>query len=513
MFTPVNPVLRGCRLASPLIALVLVVCACAPAATPSVTQAGPSTPAMTPSQTPSADEAIEGFLAFASGDEQPMHVEWEGKVATADSVLMTVSAQLDDAGPAERLRSTYMREDTTRKTEYVHAPSGSYERGRDGIWWSTEGGGFGLGELLEKAVEVTAAADPDAAPGAGWVLTAAPVKLPQASVNDFFSFGVANGDVSATTTEFTVRVDAAGIPLSAHVTADVVIDVGTKVSKAVADYTWEFSDIGRKIDVVAPTEAWRRYLLPSAYTVIRYPASWTHVAGDDGGYITSPAGLAAFAFVALTNATGDLRKVLEGYDSELGQTPLERGDIVIDGVPGFVTSYKRDASGKQTTEFSAAVVVPGPKPDWRRLQVVSIYVPDNILETARPEIDRLFENVTILDPISALPEGTCYVEADMTLPEHVQVVACEELHDGEIHEAVALAGTAAPEGAARDAIHAQCLAAFEEHVGIAADESALRNRTFGPDPEEWDAGIRTAVCVVTDPMADGTTGSLVGARR
>jgi hypothetical protein len=294
--------------------------------------------------------------------------------------------------------------------------------------------------------------------------------------------------------------------------ADLVIDAGTKVTAAVADYTWQFSNIGEGIDVVAPDEAWQRYLAPAAYTAIRYPDSWEYVA-EDGGWIVSPTGFMAHAWVALTDATGEARKVLEAFDYQLDQTPLERTGIVIDGVPGYLSSYATDVLAGPTTELSAAVVVPGMSPNMRRLQVVSVYVPDKQLESAQPEIDRLFENVTILDSISALAEGTCYIVVDMRLPEAVQVVACDQLHDGEIHEVVALTGTTAPEGAASDAIHAQCLAAFEKHVGIAAEESALRNRTFVPDPEMWAAGIRTAVCVVTDPMADGTTGSLAGAGR
>jgi hypothetical protein len=92
-------------------------------------------------------------------------------------------------------------------------------------------------------------------------------------------------------------------------------------------------------------------------------------------------------------------------------------------------------------------------------------------------------------------------------------VPCSEPHTEEVFATVTL-----PEGdfPGMPAIIAQgedsCFAEFEGFVGLSYEESVLEIGLYPPEEENWLAGDRLVVCVVSDPAGD-TTGTLADANR
>ena len=93
-------------------------------------------------------------------------------------------------------------------------------------------------------------------------------------------------------------------------------------------------------------------------------------------------------------------------------------------------------------------------------------------------------------------------------------VPCSEPHTEEVFATVTL-----PEGdfPGMPAIIAQgedsCFAEFERFVGLSYEESVLEIGLYPPEEENWLAGDRLVVCVVSDPAAGDTTGTLADANR
>ena len=83
---------------------------------------------------------------------------------------------------------------------------------------------------------------------------------------------------------------------------------------------------------------------------------------------------------------------------------------------------------------------------------------------------------------------------------------CDASHSHEVADAWLLEGAAGAAGIGRSELtlaqEARCEAAFEAHVGHAVEGSTLRLTTGVPTERSWDAGIRTAVCLVSN--ADDT---------
>ena len=84
--------------------------------------------------------------------------------------------------------------------------------------------------------------------------------------------------------------------------------------------------------------------------------------------------------------------------------------------------------------------------------------------------------------------------------------ACDQSHSHEVADVWLLEGAAGAAYPGRSELtlaqEARCEAAFETHVGHAVEGSTLRLTTGVPTELAWDAGIRTAVCLVSN--ADDT---------
>ena len=84
--------------------------------------------------------------------------------------------------------------------------------------------------------------------------------------------------------------------------------------------------------------------------------------------------------------------------------------------------------------------------------------------------------------------------------------ACDASHSHEVADAWLLDGAAGAAYPGRSELtlaqEARCEAAFAAHVGRPSDGSSLRLTTGVPTERAWDAGVRTAVCLVSN--ADDT---------
>lgn len=93
------------------------------------------------------------------------------------------------------------------------------------------------------------------------------------------------------------------------------------------------------------------------------------------------------------------------------------------------------------------------------------------------------------------------------------VVPCSEPHDEEAFYTFDLSGGAFPgDDPMWTAVEQNCGPQFEMFIGLEYTASALDWFFHAPDRQSWDAGARTVVCVVYDPVGK-VTGSLAGAVR
>jgi hypothetical protein len=93
----------------------------------------------------------------------------------------------------------------------------------------------------------------------------------------------------------------------------------------------------------------------------------------------------------------------------------------------------------------------------------------------------------------------------------VPVVPCEEPHASEVFHTYEIPGDTFP-GDFTQVTQEQCGPAFQQFVGVPAEQSALTLTWLEPTAQTWAEGDRELVCIVEDP-AGNVTGSLQGAAR
>jgi hypothetical protein len=109
--------------------------------------------------------------------------------------------------------------------------------------------------------------------------------------------------------------------------------------------------------------------------------------------------------------------------------------------------------------------------------------------------------------------GDCLNDAsvDPDMVTTVPLVTCDKPHDTEVILSVIMEDGDYP---GEDAVSAradeECLAAFEDYVGLAYDDSAYDFAYYVPTVESWAAGDQEILCTVYDP-AGPITGTLEGA--
>jgi Septum formation len=92
------------------------------------------------------------------------------------------------------------------------------------------------------------------------------------------------------------------------------------------------------------------------------------------------------------------------------------------------------------------------------------------------------------------------------------VVPCTQPHDSEVYHIYNVPGDDFP-GDFTQITQEQCGPAFQQFVGVPAEQSTLQATTLEPTLETWtQADDRELVCIVMDP-AGNLTGSLQGAAR
>ena len=142
--------------------------------------------------------------------------------------------------------------------------------------------------------------------------------------------------------------------------------------------------------------------------------------------------------------------------------------------------------------------------------VVALFGGWLVLQLTKPEVirvpevragDCLYIRAADADP-DLSPIGTESGTLLVLFEQSAERAPCDASHSHEVADAWQLDG---PSGAAYPgrseltlAQEGRCEAAFETHVGHAVDGSTLRLTTGVPTERVWDAGIRTAVCLVSN---------------
>ena len=144
-----------------------------------------------------------------------------------------------------------------------------------------------------------------------------------------------------------------------------------------------------------------------------------------------------------------------------------------------------------------AVIVGG----WLILQLTE---PKVIRVTDVRTGDCLYVRAADADPQGATgrPIGSDGAVITALFEHSAERASCEASHSHEVADAWILAdaqGAAYPgQGVLSDRELARCQAAFERYVGRAEDGSTLALTVGIPTPPAWDAGVRNAVCLVSN---------------
>lgn len=115
--------------------------------------------------------------------------------------------------------------------------------------------------------------------------------------------------------------------------------------------------------------------------------------------------------------------------------------------------------------------------------------------------------------VFTLTVGDCFsTDSDADEITSVGGVPCDQAHNGEVFALVDYPADGSAEWPGQDALDAfsdeGCVAEFEDYVGLSYNESRLGISYLQPTEGSWSDGDREVVCLVVDPEAETTTGSL-----
>ncbi|WP_123788435.1 septum formation family protein [Phytoactinopolyspora halophila] len=133
--------------------------------------------------------------------------------------------------------------------------------------------------------------------------------------------------------------------------------------------------------------------------------------------------------------------------------------------------------------------------------------PDRDEETG--QVTEQQEDISVFD----IEEGDCIGEFAQDSVDTVDLYPCDEEHFQQVFLITEIEQDELPgDEELEELVIDECLPAFEEHVGVAYEESELDVNYLAPSQDTWADGDRDIVCTVFDP-AGTVTGSLEGADR
>lgn len=113
-----------------------------------------------------------------------------------------------------------------------------------------------------------------------------------------------------------------------------------------------------------------------------------------------------------------------------------------------------------------------------------------------------------------LPVGLCLDEVPSGIISPANVLDCAQPHTYEVFGSFFLDdGVFLGDDTVESAAYEQCDAAYPDFVGIPWEQSALAYYYVAPNEQTWAEGDREISCLLYDPEAEETTGSLRGSAR
>lgn len=113
-----------------------------------------------------------------------------------------------------------------------------------------------------------------------------------------------------------------------------------------------------------------------------------------------------------------------------------------------------------------------------------------------------------------LPMGLCLDEVPSGIISPANVLDCAQPHTYEVFGRFFLDDGVFPgDDTVESAAYEQCDAAYPDFVGIPWEQSALAYYYVAPNEQTWAEGDREISCLLYDPEAEETTGSLRGSAR
>jgi hypothetical protein len=214
------------------------------------------------------DEVVPAFIAASQSDTRTMRMEWQGTVATGDAGLpgddstASVNGIFDFNGPDYAGTMTVgVAGSSVGKISYARVGDISFVNYSDSGWQRADGFGSAPGEL-DPMIGLTAAdvTYEDAQDLNGRQVHRVRVIDPLAAVRGFFGGLAAFGTPTLNRDgegDYLIYVDAAGIPVAAHVVLDMKMDVPFETETSSVDYRirWDytFSQWGEPVTISPPT--------------------------------------------------------------------------------------------------------------------------------------------------------------------------------------------------------------------------------------------------------------------
>lgn len=240
--------MRGLRAVPLIAATVLAVAACSPAAL-------------------APGEIVPAFIAASQAATRTMHMEWQGTVATGESGLpgdgsaVSVNGVFDFSGlDYAGTVTTGVPGSTSGNVSYARVGGLSYVNFSDSGWQRADMAGTAPGEL-DPMIGLTAAnvTYEEIQDLNGRQVHRVRVLDPLAAVRGFFGGLAAIGTpklIPDGESEYLIYVDAAGIPVAAHVVLDLTADVPLDPDMPSLDYhiRWDytFSQWGEPVTISPP---------------------------------------------------------------------------------------------------------------------------------------------------------------------------------------------------------------------------------------------------------------------
>jgi hypothetical protein len=342
-------------------ALALALAACGggatPTPTPAPTLAHTAAPTTTPAPTPAGADIAKQFLARLLATRTGV-LAISGSIAVG-TIEVPISGTVTLSGPDSQSTITLEAPDASQTQESIRVGTQEWNRSTGGPWVLNPTPNDRTKSLSAILEAVTSLEDRGAAAKGGRQLRRlvppASLTIPVAALG-FDNPGVQDAKVGM---EFWAEDDGAPAAWSFDVSWSQSNGTTTAPARLLMDF--DLAGLGKPATVVAPEDAWERFVSDRFGYSMAHPAGWTVTEAEgqdeylvDGTpYVTvRPSALAGYTLERL------VKELLAVYEEQVGAQPETNQDVILGGQPGtFLTFHFKDDLGGEVYVAEAVAML------------------------------------------------------------------------------------------------------------------------------------------------------------